>query len=93
MVAQFIDTVKVEMEQPFQLRLADSYQLGPLQLLTQQHTQHGRLLGVFQGDGGEVHPGRIGPGGKQHLIRGLPCAESHQDLLPVGLVDLIHPGP
>ena len=37
--------------------------------------------------------GGVGPGGEQHLIGALPGAERHQQLLPVGLVDLVHPGP
>ena len=64
-----------------------------LKFLPQQHAQHGRLLGVLQGDGGKVHPGRVGPGGEQHAVGRLPGAEGHHQLLPVGLVDFIHPGP
>ena len=92
-VAQLVDGVEVKVEQALQLRLADGNQFCPQQLFAQQHAQHGRLLGVLQGDGGKVHPGRVGPGGEQHAIGSLPGAEGHHQLLPVGLVDFIHPGP
>ena len=93
MVPQLVDGVEVEVKQALQLRLADGRKPGPLKFLPQQHAQHGRLLRVFQGDGGEVHPGGVGPGGEQHLIRRLPGAERDEQLLPVGLVDFVHPGP
>ena len=40
-----------------------------------------------------MHPGGVGPGGEQHLKGRLPGAEGHHQLLPVGLVDLVHPAP
>ena len=37
-----------------------------------------------------MYPGTVGPGGKQHLIGGLPGTERHHQFLPVGLMELIH---
>ena len=90
MISQIVYGVKIEMKQPLQPRLANGNKLCPQQLFSQQHAEHGRLLGVFQGNGGEMYPGTVGPGGKQHLIGGLPGTERHHQFLPVGLMELIH---
>ena len=92
MVPQLVHTVKVKVQQPLQLRLADGCELGAHQLFPQQHAEHGGLLGVLQGHGGDVDPGAVGPGREEDLAGRLPAAESNNQLFPVGLVDFIHPG-
>ena len=93
MVPQLVYGVKVKVQKPLQLRLADGRQLGALELFAQQHAEHRRLLGVFQGNAGKMHPGAVGPGGKQHLAGHVVAPKADHQFLPVGLVNLIHPRP
>ena len=72
-------------------RMAVSF--APQQLFAQQHAQHGRLLGVSRGMVVKCTRAELALAENRHAVGRLPGAEGHHQLLPVGLMDFIHPGP
>ena len=47
-------------------------------MLPQQHTEHGGLLGIFQGKLRKVQAGAVGVGGKQQLPGAAPKPQGDQ---------------
>ena len=72
-VAQFIQRLKAQRGHPLQGGLDDIQQPGSGHVLAQQHTEHGGLLRILQGEGGEVEPGvgRVGGQQQAHVARAL----------------------
>ena len=93
-VAQLVQRFKAQGGYPLQRGLDNLQQPGPGHVLAQQHTEHGGLLRVFQGQGGQVKAGvgRVGGQQQPHVPR-RRGAQGQDDLVPPGLVDFVHPGP
>ena len=73
--------------------LLDSTQPRAAEVLAQEHTEHGRLCGIFGGGGGQVEPGRGGIRRQQQLLPSLLGPQEDDHRVPGGLVDLFHSGP
>ena len=85
---QLVHDIQGQDHHPLQARLIDGRQPAAGQMLAQEHTEHGRRGGVFPGQAGEVQPGLTGPGAQQQL---LISPQGQDDLVPGGLLDLVHP--
>ena len=92
MVAHFVDAVEAEGGAALHGRLGNAQQPGTGQVLAQQHTEHGRLRGVFRVGRCQVQPGGCGVGGDQQLFPALPGAKLQNHRISCGLMDLIDPG-
>ena len=71
-LAHFIGAVQNEVQKPLHGRLANLRNTAAHQMLAQQHTEHGRLGGVFKGFLGELGPRGVGAGRQQQLPVGVP---------------------
>ena len=93
-VAQLVQGLEAQSGHPLQGSLYNLQQPGPGHVLAQQHAEHGGLLRVLQGQGGQVEPGvgRVGRQQQAHIAHALGPQGQHH-LVPAGLVDLVHPGP
>ena len=72
--------------------MGHGHQPGAGEMLAQQHTEHGRLRGVFRVGGGQMEPGRGRIGIDQKLGPVFPATQVQDHRVPAGLVDLVHPG-
>ena len=91
--AHFVGALKGKIGRPLHGQLGNFRQLRSQQVLSQEHTEHGRLRGIFRACGGQMEPGRGGIGGKQQLLPVVPPPEVKNHRIPAGLVDFIHPCP
>ena len=92
-VSHFVGAVKGEKRRPLHGKLGDFRQPGPQKVLSQQHTEHGRLRRVLRRGGREVEPGSSGIHRKKQLFPAVPAAQMQNQGVPAGLVDFVHPGP
>ena len=92
MVAQFVDGIKIQFQNPVQACLAHFDELGRAQQLAHEHAEHGRGLGVLHRCPGKMHPGTGGIDRNQQAICPLPAPERYDQLLPARLGDPVYPG-
>jgi len=96
-VAHLVAGFKDQVQDAVQPDLSQRNELGAAQVLAQQHTEHGRCFGVFEGGAGQVDAGAVRAGGEVELYgaspvrRGLRQAEDEHHLLPGNLMDLVDP--
>ena len=90
--AHFIGAVEGKCGCPLHGRLGDFRQLCPQKMLTQEHTEHGRLRRVLRRGRGQVQPGGGGIGGEEQLLPAFPAPKMQNQGVPAGLVNFVHPG-
>ena len=91
-VAHLVGAVEGEGRAALHGGLLDGTQPRAAEVLAQEHTEHGRLRGIFGGGGGQVEPGRGGIRRQQQLLPAFFGPQEQDHGVPGGLVDLLHPG-
>ena len=89
-VAQLVQGLQPEFQNPLQRRLVQLQNPRPLEVLAQEHAEHRGLLRVLPVEGGQVGPGMAGVGGEEqaHVLPLPPYIKHH--LVPGGLVELVN---
>ena len=89
---QLVPAQHPDFNQPVAPQLADSCDAPACQMLSHQHAEHGRFLGVFIAGPRQMHPGAAG-GGRNQQAQGFPGApQGEDDHIMIRLGHLIHPG-
>ena len=88
-VAQLVQSLQANDHNALQRRLGHIQNPSAGEMLAQQHTEHGRLVGIFPGKLGQLCSGMGGIGRYQQLHVAARGAQGEDDLIPAGLVDLV----
>ena len=89
--AQFVPGVQLQDQHPLPVRLGHGGNARAHQVLAQQHTEHGRLRGIFKAGSGHMDPGVPRPGGQQQPQILPLCPQGEQQQIPLGLLHLVDP--
>ena len=90
-VAHFIQRVEANGQNPVAEKLLHPEDPRPQQVLAHQHTEHGRLGGVFIILSRQLGPGLIGVGAQKQPVIAPAGADQQRQRVPFGLINLIHP--
>ena len=92
-LAHLVDRLQCEVQYALGGRLDNGDNPRAAQMLAQQHTEHGRLLGIFAGGLSEMNPRTVGAGGHQQSPAAGKGAEMEHQRVPLRLMDFVNPRP